>query len=278
MVGQSCGGPEVSQRTIGDLKDALEKLHNRGRAAWLYLRLWRELNNFIGPRPEINKAGPTFWWAIENSLLDSVILYLIDLVMDRKNLNINYVLNLVEQNANDTGWRCSQDEVRSWVEADRKTLVELRDRLKPAIAYRDRVLAHYDKKNLGGGIPQEELGLIPSDIRDAIFECSRILNRYSGKLCDTMVSWSVDHIASFHAVGRLLELGHDARAEILEAMNEAQPGDFSDLIAKLDQNWHAAGRLDSAITHAMEVDQTEHGWKWLWHDRYERAFREGNWP
>lgn len=266
----------MSRRTIKELKEALNLLHNRGQLAWMQLAEWKAISDYIAIRPELFKTAPVFWQTLVNSLLDIAMLSMLDLVhpSGTGSLSLSFVLNVAEDRSRSSEWTIKAETLKSAIKSDRAVVSHWANKTARAKEYRDKMLAHFDTKHIGNQLAQLDIGVIPTDIRDALYESSRILNRYSQLLEDTTHTWMTDDLHGFENIGRLLELGFETRQELLEG-SETLEG-FQNNFPRLQSNWKKEGKTQ--IDARIERDHIENCWKWSWLERYQRDFRNGEWP
>lgn len=259
---------EISpNHTIDDLKEALELLHNRGRLTWLRLAEWRVVSNFLAANQQVFELSTTFWQTATDGIFDVALLELLDLI-HRKSLGIQFVLDTALANKSALEWKVDAGRVEAWVAEDQTTLNHWRLVTQSARTYRNRRLAHYDVRHLSSRLEEVDYGVIPSDVRDALYDCSRILNRYSQALTETLHAWSTDDLHNFELVGRALVLGQEQVKLLLS--------DSPD-IDQWEKNFAAIERADRRVRHKPPHISAD-DWRWEWLERYQRDFRAGTWP
>ena len=248
-------------RSVEDLKKMLELLHSRGIQAWAQLKLWKKLSDFLALRPEIFQMAGGTWTQIQHANLALPILTVSDMLGSKNTggLSVRSVLNTAECHCSKKIWSLTKEQLVKAIERDRQSLDRWEQELDSVLNYRDRKIAHYDKKHIDG-LPDYDI--YPSKIRDALYDFSKVLNRYSGALkdVDTLHTWHVEGLDNFGSVGRVLELGYERRSELLNSSGDIATVDAN--LNEFDNDWEQQGRL--TMTEEIREDREENQWKWKW--------------
>jgi len=144
---------------------------------WL-IRLKKQIEVF---RKHVFFSQLAGFYFVEISMLlkERVILELNHFLEDnRDSININYLFNILLATGRDLVDKKNWNKIKEQIAKDKILVKEIKDQYKELINYRDREIAHSDRKNLGTRFENKRDEITPEVLEELIGKLKKLLTFY----------------------------------------------------------------------------------------------------
>jgi len=145
----------------------------------LWLIRWRKHIEIFRKHVFFSQLAGFYFVEISLLLKERVILELNHFLEDnRDSVNINYLFNIILKMGRNLVDEITWNQIKKQIEEDRVSINDIKEKYEKLINYRDREIAHSDKRNLGTRLEDKRNEITPVVIEGLIDKLKNILAFY----------------------------------------------------------------------------------------------------